>query len=209
MIFRGSVWGVLGGVAPQNSVKIFASKISNDIKNTGIVNLVVQRFDSGGSISRGSPGAGTLKLCRNICLSVKYLLIFKKTGTLVWATQKIDFGGSIWGVSGGVVPPNYVKIFVSKISTADIKKHWHRKLSRSKTWFFVGPLWSLREVVPQTTSKYFSHKYLLISKNTGTACQVIQKIDVCVGHLEGSLGGWYPQTMSRYLSLYCLLISKM
>ena len=35
--------------------------------------------------------------------------------------KKFVFGGSIWGVPGGVVPPNYVKIFVSQIST-DIKK---------------------------------------------------------------------------------------
>ena len=35
--------------------------------------------------------------------------------------KKFVFGGSIWGGPGGVVPPNYVKIFVSQIST-DIKK---------------------------------------------------------------------------------------
>ena len=59
---------------PPNSVEIFASEISTDMKNTGIVNLVVQKFDFW-----GSTGGGT---CRNICLL--YLLISKnKTGILV------------------------------------------------------------------------------------------------------------------------------
>ena len=44
-------------------------------------------------------------------LSGKYLLISTQTGTQVLAIQKIDFGGSIWGVSGGA-PSNYVKVFV-------------------------------------------------------------------------------------------------
>ena len=46
-----------------------------------------------------------------------------------------------------------------------IKKHWHRKLTRSKNWFWedprVGPY-------PQTTPKYLYLKYLLTAKNTGT-----------------------------------------
>ena len=72
--FTGSVWE---GVVPPNSVKTFASEISTEIKNTGMVNLVVQKFDLG-----GPRGGGTLKLCRNICLL--YLLISKnKTGALV------------------------------------------------------------------------------------------------------------------------------
>ena len=53
--------------------------------------------------------------------SLKYLLISKKNGTLGYMLKKFVFGGSIWGGPGGVVPPNYVKIFVSQIST-DIKK---------------------------------------------------------------------------------------
>ena len=46
-MFRMSVWGVLGkrGVVLPNSVKIFASEISTDMKNTGIVNLVEKKFD--------------------------------------------------------------------------------------------------------------------------------------------------------------------
>ena len=46
-----------------NFFKIFASEISTDIKNTSIVNLVVQKFDFGGSTLEGSPGGGTLKVC--------------------------------------------------------------------------------------------------------------------------------------------------
>ena len=42
-----------------------------------------------------------------------------------------------WGPPWGKVPPNHVKVFVSKIST-DIKKRWHLKLSRSKNWFLGG-----------------------------------------------------------------------
>ena len=65
-------------------------------------------------------------------LSLKYLLISKQTGTLGYMVKKFIFGGvHLGGVSGGVVPPNYDKIFVSQIST-DIKKNWHPSLSRSK-----------------------------------------------------------------------------
>ena len=46
-------------------------------------------------------------------LSVKYLLILNKTGTLVCAKQKIIFGGSIVEGSAVVAPPNDIKIFVS------------------------------------------------------------------------------------------------
>ena len=45
-MFKGSVWG---WVVPPNSVKIFASEISTDIKNTSIVNLVLQKLDFWGS----------------------------------------------------------------------------------------------------------------------------------------------------------------
>ena len=66
-------------------------------------------------------------------LSAKSLLISKQTGTLSWAIHKID----IWGVSGGVARPNYVKIFFCQIS-ADIIKHWHPSLGRSKNWYLGG-----------------------------------------------------------------------
>ena len=45
--------------------------------------------------------------------SVKYLLISKKTGTLVQTVQKIHFWGVYLGVPWGGVHPNQVKIFVS------------------------------------------------------------------------------------------------
>ena len=180
LIFRESVWGVLGRVVPLNSVKVFASEISTDIKNTGIVSLVVKKnWFLGVHLGwGGTRRGGTLKLRRNICLF--YLLISKnKTGALVWGKQKISIYRSIlgvqkgyfqrmlkhssvryglilekrtsarvwdnqnidlWGVSFEWVPegggtPNYVKIIISNISTVDIKKHWHQKLSRSKAWF--------------------------------------------------------------------------
>ena len=87
----------LGEVVPSNSVKTFASEICTDIKNTGIVNLVMQKFDFWGSTLGGTFwGGGTLKLCQNICLL--YLLISKnKTGALVWGKQNIN----IWRVHFG------------------------------------------------------------------------------------------------------------
>ena len=70
-------------MVPPNSVKIFASDISTDIKNTSIVNLVMQKLDFWGSILGGvREGGGTLKPCQIICLL--YLLISKnKTSALV------------------------------------------------------------------------------------------------------------------------------
>ena len=52
-MFRVSVWGVAVGVVPPNFVKMFASEICTDMKNTGIGNLVVQKFDFWGSILGG------------------------------------------------------------------------------------------------------------------------------------------------------------
>ena len=46
-------------------------------------------------------------------LSVKYLLISKQTGTLSWAVQKVDFGGSIWGFPKEGGTPNYVKTMLN------------------------------------------------------------------------------------------------
>ena len=40
-------------MVPSNSVKMFASEIFSDMINTGIVNLVVQKFDFWGSILGG------------------------------------------------------------------------------------------------------------------------------------------------------------
>ena len=62
-----------------------------------------------------------------------------------------------------MVPPNYVKIFVSEIS-ADIKTNWHPKSSLSKIDFW-GSIWGIpKGVAPPTMSKYLLVKYLLISK---------------------------------------------
>ena len=44
---------------------------------------------------------------------MQYLLISKKTSVLVQAFQIVEFWGSIWEGSVGVVPPNYVNIFVA------------------------------------------------------------------------------------------------
>ena len=49
---------------------------------------------------------------------------FKKTGTLGQAVQKIDYGGSMYEVSGETVSTNYVKIAVSQISTDIEKINW-------------------------------------------------------------------------------------
>ena len=72
-------------------------------------------------------------------LSLRYVVVLKKATTLVWTNQKIDFWGVCFRVvPEGLVPPNYVKILISKISTADIKKHWQRKLSPSKKMVWGG-----------------------------------------------------------------------
>ena len=54
-MFRGSFGGVVG-VLPLNSVKMFASEICTDMKNTGIVNLVLQKLDFWGSALGGFRG---------------------------------------------------------------------------------------------------------------------------------------------------------
>ena len=43
-------------MVPPNSVKMFASELSTDIKNTHIVNLVVQKFNFWGSTLGEGPG---------------------------------------------------------------------------------------------------------------------------------------------------------
>ena len=49
-------FGTFGERVPPNYVKIFAYEKSSDIKNTGIVSLVVQKFDFGGSTLGGPWG---------------------------------------------------------------------------------------------------------------------------------------------------------
>ena len=69
---------------------------------------MVKKFVFGEVHLGGSPG-GWYPPIMSKYLSLKYLLISKKTGTLGWAVQKFDFlGPHFGGVPGGVVPPNYV-----------------------------------------------------------------------------------------------------
>ena len=139
-VFGGSIWGVPGGVVPPNYVKIFVSQISTDIKKNWHPSLSRSKIWFFGAPFRGGPrGGGTPKPCLNISLLNIYW--YQKNGTLGYMVKKSCFwGGPFGGVPGGVVPPNYVKIFVSQIST-DIKKNWHPSLSRSKNWFFGAPFW--------------------------------------------------------------------
>ena len=181
-------------------------------EKTGTLAWAVQKFDFLGPHFGGVPGGGGwYPQTMSKYFSLTYLLISKKNGTLGYMVKKICFwGGPFGGVPGGVVPPNYVKIFVSQIST-DIKKNWHPSLSCSKNWFFGAPFWGGPRGggwYPQTMSKYFSLKYLLISKKNGTLGYMVKKICFWGVHLGGSPGGWYPQIMSKYLSLKYLLISK-
>ena len=55
---------------------------------------------------------GTSRLYIKLCLWNIYWYR-KKTGILGQAVQIIEFCVSIWEGSGGVVPPNYVNIFVA------------------------------------------------------------------------------------------------
>ena len=69
---------------------------------------MVKKLAFGGVHLGGSPG-GWYPQIMSKYLSLKYLLISKKTGTLAWAVQKFDFlGPHFGGVPGGVVPPNHV-----------------------------------------------------------------------------------------------------
>ena len=55
----------------------------------------------------GSPGEWYPQIMSKY-LSLKYLLISKKTGTLAWGVQKIDFlGPHFGGVPGGVAPKKF------------------------------------------------------------------------------------------------------
>ena len=42
-------------MVPPNPVKMFASEVSTDVKNTSIVNVVVQKFGFWGASLRGHP----------------------------------------------------------------------------------------------------------------------------------------------------------
>ena len=64
----------------------------------------------------GGPQKGWYHPTISNYLSLKHLLI-RKTNALGWGVKKLIFEESIWGLLGGVVPPNYIKLFVSQIST--------------------------------------------------------------------------------------------
>ena len=89
----------------SNYIKIFVKYllISNNLATK--VNLF-KKLICWGSLGGGYP------LTTSNYLSVKYLLISNNIGTQSLVVQKSDFFGSHWGVYGGVVPPNEVKLFV-------------------------------------------------------------------------------------------------
>ena len=80
---------------------------------------------------------------------------------MFWVTT----GGLFWEGPRGGGTPNYVKIIISNISTADIKKTLASKIKSLKR-LVLGDHRGGR--YPQTTSKYLHRKYLLTAKNTGT-----------------------------------------
>ena len=102
---------VLKGMVFPNYVKIFASEICTDIKNPGIVNLVVQKFGFGGSTLGGSPGGCPYQTMWKY-LSVVFFDIKKKRHPSLSQTKKLILGGSILGEYQGEVFPNDLKTFV-------------------------------------------------------------------------------------------------
>ena len=91
-------------------------------------------------------------------------------------------------------------MFISKTSTADIKKHWHRKLGRSKDWFLGG---SPRGRYTQATSKHLYLKYLLTAKYEDTLAGAIQRIVFWEVHLEGGLSEVVsPNSVKIFASKY-------
>ena len=110
-------------------------------KKTGTLAWAVQKIDFLGAPFWGGSRGGWYPQIMSKYFSLKYLLISKKNGTLGYMVKKICFWGSPFGGGPrGSGTPNYVKIFVSQIST-DIQKNWHPSLSRSKNWFFGAPFW--------------------------------------------------------------------
>ena len=137
-VFGGSIWGgPRGGGTPKLCQSICLSNIYWYQKNWH-PSLSRSKIWFFGAPFWGGFSGGWYPQIMSKYFSLKYLLISKKNGTLGYMVKKICF----WGVPGGVVPPNYVKIFVSQIST-DIQKNWHPSLSRSKNWFFGAPFWGV------------------------------------------------------------------
>ena len=71
---------------------------------------MVKKFIFGGVHLGGFPGEWYSQIMSKY-LSLKYLLISKKTGTLGWAVQKFDFLG---GFPGGWYPQTMSKYFSLK-----------------------------------------------------------------------------------------------
>ena len=152
--------------------------IFNNVKNSLLPSCSHSKnWILGVCLGEGSFWRGTPKLCQSICSLISTDII-KHWHPSLSCSKNWFLGVCLWGIPGGLAPPNYVKIFVCWIS-ADINTNWHPSLSCSKNWFLGG----LFEGVPggwhpKTISKYFSIKYLLISKQTGTLAWAVQKIDI-------------------------------
>ena len=107
-----------------------------------------------------------------------------------------------------LVPPFHIKICSSQIST-DIKKHWHLKLSCSQNWFLGSPFCSPRGAIPpKPRQNIFLLNIYRYQKSLAPYVKQFKKLMFGMA-TWGVSGEWYPETMSRYLSLYYLLISNM
>ena len=158
----------------------------------------------GGSIS-GVPG-GWLPQTMSKYLSVKYLLISKKSRTLDWAVQKIDFWVIHLGESRGGWLPQTMSKYLS------VKYLLISKKSRTLDWavqkidFWVIHLGESRGGwLPQTMSKYLSVKYLPISKKSRTLDWAVQKIDFLGPILGGPRPPWSCPKKFREKKLYLQL----
>ena len=65
---------------------------------------------------------------------------------------------------------------ICQLKSPDIIKHWHPSSSLSKIDFWGSLGGSPGGWHPQTMSKYFFVKYLLISKQTGTQVELSKKL---------------------------------
>ena len=85
-------------MAPPNYVKIFVCKIFADIKTNWHPSMSRSKIWFLWGPFEGVPdGVAPPNYSTSKYLSVKYLLISKKSSTLAWAIQKIDFWGPILG----------------------------------------------------------------------------------------------------------------
>ena len=106
---------------------------------------------------------GTPKPSQNIALEVKPF-------------KKLMFGVPIWGIPGRVVPPNYVKVFVSLLSP-DIKKVAPKLKPSKKLIYFGVHLGFLKGFLPPNYVKIFlCFKFLLIAKKTSALAYGVKKV---------------------------------